>query len=87
MLEELPEVGGDPVTAEATGELTLHGVTQTVSFEITAQAGQPDESVVIGVLGAIPITFADYGIGNPSAGPASVGDDGTLEFLLAFEPA
>ena len=37
------------------------------------------------VTGSIPITFADYGIDNPSFGPASVGDDGTLEFLLVFE--
>lgn len=32
----------------------------------------------------IPITFADYGIDNPSAGPAQVGDEGELEFLLVL---
>jgi polyisoprenoid-binding protein YceI len=82
VLDELPEVGGDAVTATATGELTLHGVTQTVTFDVTVQAGDD----VVGVLGEIPIVFSDYGIDDPSGGPAEVGDEGTLEFLLAFEP-
>jgi len=89
VLDELPTAGGDAVTTEATGDLTLHGVTQSVTFEVTVQAGEPDDdgAVVVGVLGQIPITFADYDISDPSGGPAQVGDDGTLEFLLAFEPA
>ena len=82
-LEELPEVGGDAITATATGELTLHGVTNEVTFDVTVQAGDD----VIGVLGEIPIVFSDYDISDPSGGAAEVGDDGVLEFLLAFEPA
>lgn len=82
-LDALPEVGGDAITATAAGDLTLHGVTNAVTFEVTVQAGDD----VIGVLGEIPVVFADYDIADPSGGPAEVGDDGVLEFLLAFEPA
>ena len=83
VLDELPEVGGDAVTTTATGELTLHGVTNAVTFEVTFQAGED----LIGVLGEIPIVFSDYDISDPSGGAAEVGDDGVLEFLLAFERA
>jgi polyisoprenoid-binding protein YceI len=74
---------GEQATATATGELTLHGVTNTVTFEVTAQY----ENGRIGVLGSIPVVFSDYGIDNPSSGPVEVGDEGTLEFVLVFEPA
>ena len=39
----------------------------------------------VGVLGNIPVLFADYGIDNPSFGTISVEDDGLLEFVLVFE--
>ncbi|HVV36377.1 MAG TPA: YceI family protein [Acidimicrobiales bacterium] len=70
----------EEIKATATGDLTLHGVTQSVTFDVVAKrvTGQ------IKVNGEIPIHFADYGIGNPSGGPARVGDDGTLEFTLVF---
>jgi polyisoprenoid-binding protein YceI len=77
----LSEVTKDKeITASATGELTLHGVTKLVTFDITAKrvTGQ------IRATGAIPVHFADYEINNPSGGPAQVGDDGTLEFTLVF---
>ena len=35
----------------------------------------------------IPVVFADYKIGNPSAGPANTEDRGVVEFLVVFEPA
>ena len=41
----------------------------------------------IQVTGSIPVTFSDYNIDNPSGGPASVGDSGTVEFLLTFRHA
>ena len=37
--------------------------------------------------GEIPVTFADYGIPNPSNPVVSTHDHGTLEFLLVFEKA
>lgn len=63
---------------KATGELTMHGVTKTVTFDV---AGRLSGSTVQ-VAGAIPITFADYDIGNPSFGPAQTEDHGVLEFAL-----
>ncbi|CAN5680680.1 hypothetical protein BH24ACT5_BH24ACT5_31620 [soil metagenome] len=75
--------GEDQIVASATGDLTLHGTTNTVTFDVTAQATADR----IGVLGEIPVVFADYDIPDPSAGPARVGDDGLLEFILVFEPS
>ena len=69
------------ITATAQGELTLHGVTQPVSFEVTAKIANG----IIGVLGSIDITFADYGITNPSNAFVTTGDTGLLEFVLAFQ--
>jgi polyisoprenoid-binding protein YceI len=68
------------VSATATGNLTLHGVTKKVTFNVVAKrvAGQ------IKVNGSIPVHFSDYSINNPSGGPAQVGNDGTLEFTLVF---
>lgn len=72
---------GEQITVEATGDLTLHGVTRSVTFELTAEANADR----IGVLGNIPVLFADYDIDNPSFGTISVEDDGLLEFVLVFE--
>jgi polyisoprenoid-binding protein YceI len=66
------------VTVKATGELTLHGTTKTVTFDLLAQRN----GARIEVNGTIPVVFSDYGIENPSGGPASVGNNGDLEFLL-----
>jgi polyisoprenoid-binding protein YceI len=74
---------GVNITATATGDLTLRGVTKSVTFEVEAKL----EGGRIGVLGNIPITFSDYGIANPSNGFAEVGDDGLLEFVLVFDRA
>lgn len=79
-VDQLPEVGGDPITVTVTGDLTLRGVTNEVTFEAQVQAGDAG----IGVLGAIPVVFADYDIPDPSGGPARVGDEGTLELLVLF---
>jgi polyisoprenoid-binding protein YceI len=73
---------GEQLTATATGDLTLHGVTRTVTFDVTAEPG--DER--IGVLGTIPVVFADYDIDNPSTSGITPEDDGVLEFVLVFEP-
>ncbi len=57
-------VGDEQVTATAVGELTLRGVTNPVTFEVTAQTTEGR----IGVLGSIPVVFEDYDIENPSFG-------------------
>ena len=75
--------GAEQVVASATGELTLRGVTNPVTFEVTAQSTDGR----IGVLGSIPVVFADYGIDNPSFGQVRTEDDGLVEFVLVFERA
>jgi polyisoprenoid-binding protein YceI len=74
---------GTQITATATGDLTLHGVTRPVTFDVTAEAGADR----IGVLGTIPVVFADYEIDNPSTSGITTEDNGVLEFVLVFEPA
>jgi polyisoprenoid-binding protein YceI len=76
-------VGGEQVTATATGELTLRGVTNPVTFDVTAQTADGR----VGVLGSIPVVFEDYGIENPSFGVVSTEDNGLVEFVLVFERA
>ena len=71
---------GTEIKPKATGKLTLHGTTKTVTVALTAKR----TGNTISVLGNIPITFSDYGIDNPSGGPASVGNTGTIEFLLTL---
>lgn len=72
---------GEQVTVTATGELTLRGTTQTVTFELTAEYANGR----IGVFGNIPVVFADYGIPNPSNAFVTTGDEGLLEFILLFD--
>lgn len=74
---------GEQITASATGDLTLRGVTRSVTFEVTAQI----ENGRIGVLGSIPVLFSDYEIPDPSNGFAVVKDNGLLEFVLVFDKA
>jgi polyisoprenoid-binding protein YceI len=71
---------GVEITPKATGKLTLHGTTKTVTFALTAKRDGND----IKVSGSTSVTFADYNIDDPSGGPASVGDTGTLEFALVL---
>jgi polyisoprenoid-binding protein YceI len=71
---------GQVITATVIGNLTLHGVTKEVTFDLQAfHAGGK-----ITVTGAIPILFADYAIEDPSLGPVSTEDNGLLEFLLVM---
>jgi polyisoprenoid-binding protein YceI len=79
----LESAEGAEVETTATGDLTLRGVTNSVTFDVTAR--QADGK--IGVLGNIPIVFADYSIANPSVSGISTEDHGLLEFVLVFEPA
>jgi len=73
----------------ADGKLTLHGVTRTVRFTLTAERGTAkDGGAQIEVAGHIPVLFSDYGIQNPSVGGfVTTQDDGLLEFLLIFSKA
>src|SRR5205823_386720 len=71
---------GAAVSVPATGELTLHGTKQTITTTISAKR----TGGTIEVNGTIPVVFADYGIPNPSFGPASTDNHGVIEFLVAF---
>ncbi len=75
-------VEGAAVETAATGQLTLRGVTNPVTFDLTAELANGR----IGVLGTIPVVFADYGISNPSVPGITTEDNGLLEFVLVFAP-
>jgi len=76
-------VAGTVQTKTATGTLTMHGVTKTVTFTLKCvRSGGTAQ-----VNGSIPITFADHNIANPSFGPVTTDDHGTLEFTLDLQHA
>jgi polyisoprenoid-binding protein YceI len=72
---------GERITAESTGMLTLKGTTKTLTVPLAAQR----DGATLKVQGSIPIVFDEWGIDNPSGGPAQTEDHGELEFLLMFE--
>jgi len=74
---------GISVEVSATGDLTLHGVTRSVTFPLSATVRDGR----IGILGSIPITFADYDIDNPSFATITTEDRGSLEFVLVLSRA
>lgn len=76
-----PPVDRETFVAAATGELTLHGVTQTVTVEMTVLV----TGSTVQIEGALPITFSDYGVQSPSIPFVKVEDDGDLEFVIRAE--
>ncbi len=80
---ELGSVPADAqaISATATGELTLHGVTRTVEVPVQAQLSGD----VVTVAGSIDILFADYGVERPTSFLVlSIEDHGIMEFQLHF---
>lgn len=75
--------GSGTKKVEATGKLTLHGVTKDVTA--TLEVGLNGDGV--DVSGSIPITFSDYGVQAPSLGFVKVDDAGSVEFLVHATPA
>ena len=71
---------GATLDTTISGELTMHGVTNPVSFEIAAKI----EGNRLGVIGTIPITFIDYDIVDPSITGITVKPEGVIEFVLVF---
>lgn len=75
----VPTVGADGKTS-ATGDLTIHGVTKRVTFDVTYRLVSATE---IRMAGSVAIVWADYGIPSPTfAGVANVRDNGQMEFVL-----
>ncbi|MEI4273244.1 YceI family protein [Klenkia sp. LSe6-5] len=77
---DLPELTGTPVTVPVAGSLTVRGVTQQVTVDLsvvrTADGVQAS--------GSIPVTFADYDVTPPNLGFVSVEDTGSIEFFLSL---
>ena len=72
---------GQTISATATGELTLHGVTKTVQVPIEARLSGD----VVTVVGSVAIQFADYSVDRPTSfAVLSIEDHGTMEFQLHF---
>jgi len=82
VLSSIPAVGSQS-SAQATGVLTMHGTSKSVTFTVKGQRTANG----IEVTGSIPVVFADWNIPNPSFGPVSTDDHGVLEFLLVFTRA
>lgn len=73
-------IAGNPVRAEVTGDLTLRGTTNAVTFALDARF----DGSTIQVAGAIEVVFADWSIPNPSNLVVTADNHGLLEFLLTF---
>jgi polyisoprenoid-binding protein YceI len=76
-------IDGAEITATATGDLTLHGVTKSVTLDVTAK--KTGDSIAIA--GKTDVVFADYDIANPSNGAVTTQDHGLIEFLLVATAA
>jgi polyisoprenoid-binding protein YceI len=77
-LGTLPAVGVIK-SYSATGNLTLHGHTRSVTFTLNAER----TATTVEIQGSIPVLFSDWGISNPSIGGfVTTQDNGLLEFLL-----
>lgn len=70
---------GQAFNASATGQLTLHGVTRTVTIPIQARV----TGAQIELAGSLTFPFAEFGMTPPSIGGfVSVQDHATMEFDL-----
>lgn len=78
----LPEAPtpGKKFVVQAAGELTVHGVTKSVTVPITASWN----GEVIDVQGSLEIALADYGMTPPDRGFVKSAAKGTMEFTLLF---
>lgn len=74
---------GQKVTVKATGQLTLRGQSKPVTVDLSALRGNDN----IQVQASIPVTFADYGIPDPSIPGISTEDRGVIEVLVMLRKA
>jgi len=75
---------GTTVSVNATGALTIHGVTNTVTIALQARR----QGGLIAVAGSLPIVFSDYSMQKPNSfSVLSVDDHGTMELHLLFTHA
>ncbi len=80
----IPAAAISGTTSDVTlvGDLTLHGVTKSVSIPAQAQL----VNGTIQVAGSIGFALSDYGMTAPNVGGfiVSIADQGTLEFVVVF---
>jgi polyisoprenoid-binding protein YceI len=81
-LPQPPEVGVEQ-DVMATGDLTLHGQTKSVTIPLQTRWN----GATIDVTGSLPITFSDFGMEAISIPTVHTDDKGTLEIKLTFVPA
>ncbi len=81
-LPNTPEIG-TPLSVDVVGDLTLHGVTRSIT--VTVEARWNGDTV--DVTGEIPITLADYSIEAPSQPFVSVREEGKVVFVVQFARA
>jgi polyisoprenoid-binding protein YceI len=65
----------------ATGNLTLKGSTNAVEVPLRVRRSRG----TVEVLGSLTFSYRKFGISNPSNAAATLGDQGTIEFLLRFK--
>jgi polyisoprenoid-binding protein YceI len=72
---------GEPIDVAAVGDLTIHGVTKSVTIPLAAvQQGD-----VIGVAGSLTFAWEDFGMEQPqSMRVVSLGDEVTMELQVFF---
>ncbi len=72
-------LSGSAVTVEATGDMTIHGVTKSVTIPLQAQLNGSQ----IEVVGSLTFPMSDFGMDPPTiAGIVDVESNATLEFQL-----
>ncbi|HKY66510.1 MAG TPA: YceI family protein [Acidimicrobiales bacterium] len=72
---------GERVSTEATGDLTIHGTTKSVTLTVEAELSG-DSAVVVG---QAPVVLQDHGIEPPTGfSVLSIDDEGTFEFQIFF---
>jgi polyisoprenoid-binding protein YceI len=75
---------GDTVSVSAIGDLTIHGVTKSVTIPLDAKRS----GATLEVVGSIEFPMADFDIDPPSIGGfVTVEDDATMEFQLFLDRA
>lgn len=83
------DLGDDPTagtTASATGDLTIHGVTNAVTFEVAVEAD--GDTFRITPTEFIPVPLADYDMTVSAPGfVADIADEGSIDFLLVISQA
>ena len=72
-------LSGSPVTVQATGDMTIHGVTKSVTIPLQTQVNGSQLEVV----GSLTFPFSDFGMEPPTIGGiVDVEPNATLEFQL-----